>query len=308
MKQYALFTGCTIKVALPHIEMVARKVFPLLDIDIKELAFTCCPNADFRSMDEYSWLVVAARNLALAEKEGLEILSLCPGCTQTLKEANIILKNDVSLRAEINKRLGKIGLIFQGTTDVNHHLVILHRQIEILLQRITTPLYGIKLAAHTGCHLLMPSWLMQFDSPERPTKLEELVKILGGTTIDYPEKILCCGFGLFGSQKGTASRIIKDKVESASLAGAEAFVVPCPSCFQQFDRNQLVAKRELKFEYQLPVFYYLQLVGLAMGFNLDEVGYYHGRVRSPELEEKIKSLGGKKYYSIVNQKHLLVLA
>jgi len=298
MKQYALFAGCTIKAALPHIEMVARKVLPLLDIELKELAFTCCPNADFRSTDEYSWLVVAARNLALAEKEGLEILSLCPGCTQTLKEANMILKDDDSLRARINKRLEKIGLIIKGTTEANHHLVILHQQIDILLQRVTIPLYGIKLAVHTGCHLLMPSRIMQFDSPEQPKKLGELVKMLGGTIIDYPEKTLCCGFGLFGSHKGTASRIIRDKVESAYLAGAEAFVVPCPSCFQQFDRNQLVAKRELKFEYQLPVFYYLQLVGLAMGFDLDEVGYYHGRVRSPELEEKIKSLVKKAVVNI----------
>lgn len=293
MKQYALFAGCTIRVALPHIEMVARKVLPLLDIELKELAFACCPNADFRSTDEYSWLVVAARNLALAEKEGLDILSLCPGCTQTLKEANMILKDDASLRAKINKRLERIGLIFRGTTEANHHLVLLHQQIDILLQKIITPLDGIKLAIHTGCHLLMPSWIMQFDNPERPTKLEELVKILGATVTDYPKKTLCCGFGLFGSQKGTASRIIRDKVESAFLAGAEAFVVPCPSCFQQLDRNQLVAKRELKFEYQIPVFYYLQLVGLAMGFDLDEVGYYHGRVRSPELEEKIKSLRDK---------------
>jgi len=174
MKQYALFAGCTIKAALPHIEMVARKVLPLLDIELKELAFTCCPNADFRSTDEYSWLVVAARNLALAEKEGLEILSLCPGCTQTLKEANMILKDDDSLRARINKRLEKIGLIFKGTTEANHHLVILHQQIDILLQRVTIPLYGIKLAVHTGCHLLMPSRIMQFDSPEQPKKLGEL--------------------------------------------------------------------------------------------------------------------------------------
>jgi heterodisulfide reductase subunit B len=290
MKQYALFTGCTIKAALPHIEMVARKVLPLLDIGIKELAFTCCPNADFRSTDEYSWLVVAARNLALAEKEGLEILGLCPGCTQTLREANMVLKDDVSLRAEINKRLGKIGLTFKGTTEVNHHLVVLHRQIDILLQRVTIPLYGIKLAVHTGCHLLMPSRIMQFDNPEQPRKLGELVKMLGSTIINYPEETLCCGFTLFGSHKDIASRIIRDKVESAFLSGAEAFVVPCPSCYQQFDRNQLVAKRELKFEYQLPVFYYLQLVGLAMGFDLDEVGYYHGRVRSPGLEDKIKLL------------------
>lgn len=293
MKRYALFTGCTIKVALPHIEMVAKKVLPLLDIELKELAFTCCPNADFRSTEEYSWLVVAARNLALAEKEGLDILSLCPGCTQTLKEANMILKDDKLLRARINKRLEKIGLIFKGTIEVDHHLVLLHQQIDIILQKIIIPLDGIKLAVHTGCHLLMPSWIMQFDNPERPTKLEELVKILGATVIDYPKKTLCCGFGLFGSQKGTASMIIRDKVESAFLAGAEAFIVPCPSCFQQFDRNQLVAKRELKFEYALPVFYYLQLIGLAMGFGLDEVGYYHGRMRSPGLEEKIKSLGRK---------------
>lgn len=293
MKRYAFFVGCTIKAALPQIETVARKVLPLLDIELEDLAFSCCPNSDFRSTDEYSWLVVAARNIALAEKEGLDILSLCPGCTQTLREANILLKDDESLRTSVNKRLEKIGLIFMGTLEVNHHLVLLQQHIDTLRNKVTTPLYGIKLAAHTGCHLLMPSHIMQFDNPEQPRKLEELIGIVGATPVDYQEKTFCCGFGLFGSQKETASMIIKDKVESAAMAGADAFVVPCPSCFQQLDRNQLVAKRGLKFEAQLPVLYYIQTLGLSMGLSLEEVGYFSGRVRSPELEEKIQSLAQK---------------
>ncbi|MDY6854765.1 MAG: CoB--CoM heterodisulfide reductase iron-sulfur subunit B family protein [Thermodesulfobacteriota bacterium] len=288
MNKYAFFIGCTILQALPHLEAVARKVLPQLDIELIDLPFSCCPNSDFRSADELSWLALAARNLALAEREGLDILCLCPGCSQTLKEANMALIEDESLKTIINKRLGKIGLKFGGTTQVNHHLVILYRKIELLRDRINTPLSWMKLAAHPSCHMLMPSSSMEFDNPEQPGKLDELVKILGGVPVDYPEKTLCCGFGLFGSYRKTSSMMIKDKVESAASADAEAFVVTCPSCFQQLDRNQVIAKRELKFDVQLPVLYYLQLIGLAIGLKLNEVGYSFARIKSSRLEDKIK--------------------
>ena len=190
MKECAFFIGCTISAALPHIEMIARKVLPLLDISLRDFAFSCCPNSDFRSTDEESWLLVAARNLALAEKEGLDILCLCPGCTQTLKETKMILKNDESLRIKINKRLEKIDLVFKGIAEINHHLVLLQQQIDMLCNRIAVPLYGIKFAVHTGCHLIMPSRVMQFDNPEQPHKLEELVEILGAQTVDFKSLLL----------------------------------------------------------------------------------------------------------------------
>jgi len=278
MRKYALFTGCTIRMMLPHLEVASRKVLSRLDIELVDLPFTCCPTTALREVDDTAWLTMAARNLAVAEEEGLDILALCNGCTQSLKEAQHTLEDPLRRQA-VNGKLAEIGLEYRGTATVNHFAAVLYDMLEELPPLVTGRLAGVRVASQPGCHILRPSEIMAFDDPERPSKYDELIEAIGATPVDYPNKTLCCGFNLFEADRAAAATIVMDKIEAMSKAGADLVTTGCPSCFTQFDRNQLIARRTDGRDVSMPVLFFLQLVGLALGFDADEMGLGQHRVK-----------------------------
>lgn len=278
MSTYALFTGCTIRMMLPHLEAASRKVLSRLDIALVDLPFTCCPTTALREVDDTAWLTMAARNLAVAEQEGLDILALCNGCTQSLKEAQHLLE-DPQRRRAVNGKLAEIGMEYRGTATVNHFAAVLYDMREELPPLVTGRLAGVRVASQPGCHILRPSEIMAFDDPERPSKYDELIEAIGATPVDYPNKTLCCGFNLFEVDRSAAATIVMDKIEAMSKAGADLVTTGCPSCFTQFDRNQLIARRIDGRDVSMPVLFFPQLVGLALGFSADEMGLGHHRVK-----------------------------
>lgn len=291
MRRYAFFPGCFIQVRLPHLEMVSRKVLEALGIKLVDLeGFTCCPEAVTFSIDKMSWRVVAARNLSLAEEEGLDLLTLCNGCLYTLRLVNEELKGDEEIRMRVNEALSTIDRGFKGAIKVKHVIEVLLEEISLegLNTRVERPLTGLRVACHTGCHILSPSDKMHFDDPYDPVILEEMVKALGAEAVDYGLKSLCCGWTLptYGS-RGAAERLLGSKLESMKRSEADYIAVICPQCFHQFDVGQASAARRVGLDFRLPVFYYLQLLALAMGFSLEEVGFRHHRVKTKAVEESL---------------------
>jgi len=271
MSRYAFFPGCTIPVALPHLEAVSRRALPEVGIELVDLPFTCCPTTAVREVDEDAWLVMAARNLAAAEEAGLDIVTLCNGCAQSLREAQEKLE-DGERRERVNARLSEVHRRYSGVVRVHHFATLLHEMRDSLASRTDGRLAGLRVASHPGCHLLRPSALMGFDDPERPVKYDEIVAALGATPVEYPGTSQCCGFKMFDSDRDASARAIAEKVDAAASAGADVLLVGCPSCFQQFDRNQLVAQRATGRQSALPVVFLSELLGLALGFTAGEVG------------------------------------
>lgn len=290
MSAYALFAGCTIPVLLPHLEAVSRRALPEVGIELVDLPFTCCPTVAVREVDENAWLVMAARNLAVAEEAGLDIVTLCNGCAQSLREAQRELE-DAARRDSVNAALSVVGRRYRGTVRVHHFAMLLHEMRDALVSRADGRLEGLRVASHPGCHLLRPSGVMGFDDPERPVKYDEIVEALGATAVDYPEKSQCCGFKLFDSDRDASARVIADKVDAAAAVGADVLLVGCPSCFQQFDRNQLVAQRATGREHALPVLFLTQLLGLALGLTGDEVGLGYHKCEFDWHADELASIG-----------------
>lgn len=278
MKKYALFAGCTIPIMLPHLEAASRKVLPRLGIEAVDLPFTCCPTTTVREIDDTAWLTMAARNLAAAEAKGLDILTLCNGCTQSLKEARHLL-GDNKRREAVNGRLAEIGMEYRGEATVSHFASVLYEMKDRLPSLVSGRLAGVRVASHPGCHLIRPSEIMDFDDPERPTKYDELIEAIGAIPVDYPNKTLCCGFRLFEIDRPASATVIMDKIEAMSLAGADLLTTGCPSCFQQFDRNQIIAQRADGRGVSLAVLFFTQLLGLALGFSAEEMGLGQHRVK-----------------------------
>ena len=287
-EEFKMFQGCVIGNRIPFIESSARKVFDKLGIKTSDAAFACCPDpVGFNSTDHLSWLAMGARNLTLAEEEGKNIISLCNGCFQTLKLVNQELIHDVHEREKINGILGKIGKEFKGTVNVKHFVEVLHEiGAEKIKELITKDLLGLKVACHTGCHYNRPSEIVKTDDPMKPVKLREIVAATGATPVDYEEEVLCCGNGVNNTEEEPAMQILANKLDSAIRAGAEAIIVNCPACFQQFDSNQKKAEGVSGKTYGLPILYITELLALGMGIKSDEIGVKFHRSRLKDLLEK----------------------
>ena len=188
-QRYAFFVGCTTALKIPFVERLARELFSILDIELIDLDFSCCPTSRIvKDMDRDLWLVIAARNLALAEKEKLPILSMCTGCTQTLKEAAAELSSKET-RENINEMLPE-GLRYEGKSEIVFYSQCLYDNKGRIRQKVKKPL-SLDIATHPGCHILRPSSILGFDDPENPTKMDEILKACGAEPVDFKNKTLC---------------------------------------------------------------------------------------------------------------------
>ncbi len=287
-EEYKMFQGCVIGNRIPFIEASARIVFDKLGIKTSEGPFACCPDpVGFNSTDHLSWMAMGARNLTIAEAEGKDIISLCNGCFQTLKLVNIELSRNEHEKEKINKILKTVGREFKGTINVKHFVEVLHDiGAEKIKEHITNDLSGLKVACHTGCHYNRPSEIVQTDDPMKPVKLREIVAATGATPVDYEEEALCCGTGVGNAEEEPSMQILANKLNSAMNAGAEAIIVNCPACFQQFDNNQKKAEKISGNTYGIPVLYITELLALAMGVKSDDIGVRFHRSRLTSFLEK----------------------
>ncbi len=292
--RFALFLGCFIPVRLPHLEAVARRVLPDLGVELVDIeGFSCCPEPVGFLTDKITGLVIAARNISLAEEAGLDIITLCNGCTYTLRQANQTLKTDTTLRERVNNILAETGHKFKGSIEVRHYAQVLPQYVgfEKIKSVVKKPLIGMRVACHPGCHIVSPPKAMGFDNPFDPMVLDNMVAALGAEPVDWDRKTTCCGWTLTNyGDKESANRLLGAKLEAMHAASVDCSVVICPQCFYQFDTGQMLAARELKFDYKVPTLYYLQLLALAMGQSLDASGIMQHRIKDATLEEKLRRI------------------
>jgi heterodisulfide reductase subunit B len=263
-------------------ESATRKVLDALHIKIKELPFGCCPDPNgIQSFHNETWLALAARNLCLAEEENLDILTLCNGCYETLKVANFELQNNEGLRDRINKILAETGKEYRGIIRVRHIIQVLHELCDEISKKIVRPLVDYQFTAHYGCHLLRPSEILQTDNPEHPIILDELIQVLGGTTVPYLKKGMCCGAGLYSIDYNTSLEIIREKLVEVNKTRADAMVVTCPTCFRQYESGQFLVRKDIGEYYGkdgkgIPIVYYTELLAFALEYNMsDEFKQHH---------------------------------
>ena len=293
MKAYAYFLGCITPNRYPGIEYSTIEVFRLFGVELKPMHGTsCCPAPGvFGSFDLWNWLVLAARNLSIAEDMGLDVTVTCNGCYATLQEANHMLQHDVGLKEKVNSLLGKVNRVYRGTIKVIHVIEILYDVVglETIKDRVVKPLKDVRVAVHYGCHFLKPSDIRGHGSPENPTMLDELVEVLGAESVEYKDKLMCCGAGggVRAGRPETALEITREKVEAMLDAGADCVVTPCAFCHLQFDRGQAELTAKTKHEYDLPVVFITQLLGLALGLSPERLGLLKNETRSDRLLGKL---------------------
>lgn len=290
--KYSLFLGCTVPARARNYELSTRRVAEMFGIELVDVeGFVCC-GFPIKSVHYESFLLTAAKNLILSEEMGLDICSLCSACTSMLTEVNKKLGKDNQLREKVLKKLGiKKKYRFSNAIRVKHFARVLYEDVGI--ENIKTSLHKelseIKIAAHYGCHYLKPSNIYDdFDDPEHPKSLDELIKATGAVTVDYDNKNLCCGAGTLAFDDNISLSMAHKKLSSVKDAGADAISLICPFCSVMYDNNQPSIEEKFGSNYKIPVLYYPQLLGLALGMNKKELGFNMNRVKVTPLLEKLK--------------------
>ena len=255
-------------------EMSVREVLPLLDIDLVDLkGFSCC-GEPLKSVNQMLTLSLSARNLAIAEKEGLDVFSPCPMCHLALSECKRVLDTDTKMLERINNFLADEGLKYNGTSSIFNTVDLLYDVIgtEKIKKLVKKPLKDIKIATHYGCHTIRPSEIGRPDDSENPMKMEKILETIGAKPLDYPEKLDCCGGLLTANLPESALTKTGQKLKSVQEQGFNAFVDTCPWCHRQYDAKQTKAGETVAAKLEVPVFYLTQLLGLAFGISKDKLG------------------------------------
>jgi heterodisulfide reductase subunit B len=287
--KYLIFLGCAIPYRVSAYEISARKVISKLDVELVEMPeFNCC-GLPMDPVSHEMMLILAARNLALAEQKGLNILTLCPGCAGTLKKVNKMLKEDKAIREEINSHLKEAGLEFKGTIEAKHLVQALMEDVglEKIKKAIVKPLTMLKVAEHNGCHILRPKEFIGFDDPEDPKTLKILIEATGATCLDYMDETECCGAPSVGVSDKVALELARDKLNHIKNVGAQALITICPFCHIMYDTNELRIERMFNETYGIPVLHYTQLLGLAMGISPEELAINELRVDASKILQQV---------------------
>lgn len=270
----AYYPGCSDHGLSQEYGVSTRTVFEHLNIDLKEVDdWNCCGATAAHCLKHDLATALNVRNLALVENMGLDtVVTGCAGCFSRLKTAEYEVDHHPD---KIKQMSAQAGVTFPETVKVRHMLqaVLEAYTLDEIKEKVTKPLTGLKAACYYGCLLTRPKAVTQFDDPDNPMAMDNLMKALGAETVNWSYKAECCGGGFSGTEPGTAGELAGKILYSARDAGANAIVVACPLCQMSLDARQGEVGKEQGIKYNIPVMYFTQLMGLAMGYNWDQMKF-----------------------------------
>lgn len=288
--RYSLFLGCTTPSKGRAYELSARRVLSALGVEYDDVSDFACCGFPIKPASFEASMIASLRNIAISEELGYtSMISLCSGCTVQMVEAQMEYRHNASFRAKADDVLGRLGRRYGDKTTIKHFLRFLYEDIglDALAQNIKRKFDGLRVAAHYGCHYIKPSDVYGFDSVEDPKTLDRLIEVLGATPVHHRNYLHCCGGFLIGIDPHSTYAIAKEKLDWVKSTGIDCIVLSCPFCANTYDDNQKLIEQEFSVEYRIPVLYYSQLLGLAMGFSPKDVGLNLNKVKASELLAKL---------------------
>ena len=273
---YTYYPGCSLHATGIGYDKSMRAVFDKLELGLEELDdWNCCGATNYMSVKETVAFAITARNLALAEKTGHDVVAPCSACFALLNKTRRVLSRVPELRSNVGAALAEDDLECQLKVPVRHPLEVLTRDVgvERLVAAQTHSIAEFRPACYYGCQILRPAPALA-DDVEVPMAMDELFAALGAEPVDYPPKTRCCGGMLMITAEDVAHRLCDELIGWARERGANCIVTVCPLC--QGNLDILGRRPELKNGSEgIPVLYFTQLLGLALGCTPQEVGLEH---------------------------------
>ena len=274
MRYYTYFPGCSSSDgAAKAYSWSARAVSKVLDMELIELEdWNCCGSTPSISIDELGAFCMSARNLALAEKRGFDLVTPCSACYVIFNRTNSYLKQYPQLKAKVDEALAAGDLEYHGTVKVRHLLDVLVNDIgyDEINSKVKRNLGGLKVAPYYGCQVVRPRF--RFDHPEFPQSLDKLIASLGGEPVPFPLKSRCCGGSLIIPEEALALDLIKKRHDSAVSNGAECIITVCTLFQLNLDVYQSRVNKKFKTSFNLPILFVTQLMGIAFGLGDENLG------------------------------------
>ena len=261
-KIFSYYPGCTLKSSAREYDISARLSCKALGVELEELEnWACCGASSAHSSNDLLAISLPARDLRTAGEKGHPLVAACAMCFSRLKIASHDLQNENTgkLVSEI------IGHEVQKATPVFHLLEVIDSRLEPI--EVKKPLTGLKVACYYGCLLVRPKEKVAIDDAENPQVMDRIMRKLGAEPVDWAFKTECCGAGLPLARPDIVHRLSHRILVQAKQAGADCLVVACPECHSNLDMFQVALRAEFNDDTNMPVVYFTQLLGLALGLS-----------------------------------------
>jgi len=271
MTKYTYYPGCTLYTKARNLDLCARKAAEKVGFELVEMpSWNCCGAIYNAASDDLAAQVGPVRNLAKASQLGDKLVTLCAACYNVLKRVADRLDQPGN-EVESERLKTFVDEKFESPVRVLHYLEVLKNEIgwDKVKEKVTKPLAGLKVASYYGCLMVRPKDVLEFDDPENPQVMDDLMRALGAAPTRFDFKAECCGGYLVVNRRDVAKSASKKIMDNAKAWGAEAIVTTCPLCQYNLDKLRVMT------DDSLPVFYFTQLLGLAVGLTQDELGLEH---------------------------------
>ncbi len=288
--KYAYYPGCSSEATAAAYEHSIAKVTELLGLTLAPIEdWNCCGATEYFTLDRTVAHAVIARNLALIDADATDLVASCSACFLNLKKTDHVMCDQKGLCGRINEALAAGGLNYTpGRVRIRHLLDVIYEDVgeKRLRELIVRPLHGLRVAPYYGCQIIRP--YDNGDDPEYPQRLDEMLRWLGATVVDYPVKGHCCGGHMTQISEPEAHELIRRLLYSADDYNADVVACLCPMCQLNLDAYQGQVNARFGTSFHLPVLFFTQLLGAAFGIPYNQLGFGREIVPAePVLKAKI---------------------
>ena len=272
LQTYSYYPGCSQMATNKAYDISARSVARVLGLELVELEdWNCCGATAYVAIREERAFVLSARNLALAEKTGRDLVTPCSGCYVVLRKANKYMADNPELHAEIKRALAAGGMTYGGNVRVRHFLDVVLNDVgeDAIREHVTRPLDGLRVACYYGCQVSRP--FGEIDSEELPERIDRLVEWLGANPVPFPLKAKCCGGLMMTTQPDIGRKLTGKLLRVAKANSADCIITCCPLCQMNLEAYQREVSDAMQCDCHIPVLYFTQLMGHAFGLSSEEL-------------------------------------
>ena len=273
MRTYSYFPGCSLEKMAVSYHLSAMETTNKMGVELKEIEdWNCCGATTYFHVDELLAYTLVARNLAMAEKTGHDLVAPCSACYKNSYFGNAYLKEDQDLSDHINYALEQDNLHYSGSIEVKHLMEVFVDDVglEEIKSKITHPLEGLRVAPYYGCQIVRPK--KDHQDVENPQFFEDLMTTVGAQPVDFTYRLRCCGGSLIITSREAALSLVRDLLQSAVDSEADVIATACPMCQTNLECYQKTVNREFGTDFSIPIMYFTQLLGLSMGLPLKKLG------------------------------------
>jgi len=285
--QYSYYPGCSAAGTGIEFDLSTKYVAKKIGLELKEIPdWSCCGASSAHALNHDLSVALPARNLALAQKADLDIAVPCAACFARLKYANYYARQSEENQKHVENL---IDMPYSAKNEVYSMLEVMAKPeaLSAISNAITKPLQGLKVACYYGCLLVRPPEVAQFDNPENPQSMDKIMATAGAEPIDWSFKTECCGAGLQVTSPKAGREMIRKIMQNAKASGAQAIATACPLCMLNLDMRENELNSKYGCDFAMPVYFFTELLSLAMGANEKEIGINKHFYPATGLREKL---------------------